>query len=91
MTEADIFKIIIPIASKVTEQVTAIDQEQMRELLSFCQGPKSAREIMSFLGLKHREYFRSKILRPLIEQKKLLLLYPDKPRSSKQKYYSKQE
>lgn len=92
MIEDDVFKIIIPTSSlvteQVTEQVTGIDQEQTRQVLSFCREPRSLKEIMDFLGFKHREHFRSKILKPLIKQKKLFLLFPDKPKSSKQKYYS---
>ncbi len=61
----------------------------MRKVLSFCRKPKSLKEIMDFLGFKHREHFRSKILKSLIQEKKLFLLFPDKPRSSKQKYYSR--
>ena len=94
LIEADIFKIIIPLATKTTEQVTeqvgVLTPWQLSALLAFCNVPRSTREIMEFLGLRHREHFRSKILELLLEQEKLFMSYPDKPKSPKQKYYSKQ-
>jgi len=101
LIEDDVFKIIIPtsmvdteqvteqVTGQVTEQVTGLYQEQIKKILSFCQEPKSLKEIMDFSGFKHREHFRSKILNPLIKQRRLCLLFPDKPKSPKQKYYSK--
>jgi len=46
---------------------------------------------MDFLGLKHREYVRSKIIKPLLEKKLLLMTMPDKLNSPKQKYLAKQK
>ena len=99
LIEADTFKIIIPTGYKATGQATgqvtgqatgqALDDENMEKLLSFCRTPRTTKEIMQFLGLKHRDYFRSEILKPLVDQKKVFLLFPDKPTSPKQKYYSK--
>lgn len=43
------------------------------------------------MGLKDREYFRRKILNPLIDEGILKLTIPDKPRSPKQKYFSNKE
>ena len=39
-----------------------------------------------FCNISSREYFRTKILNPLIDAKKRDLTIPDKPQSSKQKY-----
>ena len=91
LVEADIFKIIIPTCYKATGQVTgqALNAEKVEKLLSFCRTPRNTKEMMQFLGFKHRDYFRSEILKPLVEQEKLFLLFPDKPTSPKQKYYSK--
>jgi hypothetical protein len=41
------------------------------------------------MNYKHRAYFRSKILAPLIKGGLLKLTIPDKPTSPNQKYYSK--
>ena len=90
LIEADIFKIIIPLVCIATEQATEsyLAPEKMVALTSFCRTAKTAKEIMDFLGLKHREHFRSEILRPLLTQKKLFLLFPEKPTGPNQKYYS---
>ena len=86
LIEADIFKIIVPTTPQATEQ--AIEQAILAQLISFCRTARTAKEMMDYLGLKHREHFRSTILKPLIDQKKLFMMFPDKPRSPKQKYYS---
>lgn len=88
----------IDITEQATEQVTEQATEQAHilnvdinlnnKIIKFCQQPRTTKEIMNHLGLKHREYFRSKILNPLVEKRIIKLLYPDKPKSPKQKYYS---
>ena len=75
---------------QVTEQVTE-QAEKSREILKFCTTPKSTSEIMDFLELKHREHFRAKILQPLLKQGLLKPTIPDKPTSSRQKYYATKE
>ena len=84
-----------PEATKqVTEQVTGQVTEQAeksKEILEFCTTPKSTSEIMGFLGLKHREHFRAKIIQPLLKQGLLMPTIPDKPTSPKQKYYATKE
>jgi ATP-dependent DNA helicase RecG len=56
------------------------------KVLQFCITPRSTAEIMKYLGLSHREHFRSIVLAPLIESGKIALTIPDKPNSSKQMY-----
>jgi len=87
LIEEDIFKIIVPLKSsdQVTEQVTE------QAVIAFCAKPRSTQEIMEHLGLKHREHFRSHILKPLIEKGLLRLTIPDKPNSPNQKYITKDE
>jgi len=78
----------------LTGQVTMQDTVQVTEqateqaIIDYCNVPRSSKEIMKYLNLKHREHFRSEILKPLIESKKLLMTVPEKPNSPKQKYYS---
>jgi ATP-dependent DNA helicase RecG len=86
LVEEDIFKIIIPVTPQVTPQ--AID-DRVSKLLEFCKVPRTRAEILSFLGLKDREYLRKAILKPLLKNGKLFMTIPDKPKSPKQKYYSK--
>ena len=45
-------------------------------------------EIMDHLGLKHREYFRSEILQPMLTEGILAQTMPETPKSPKQKYIS---
>ncbi len=81
--EDDIFRIIIPLTEQVTEQV-----KRRHKIIEFCKTPRSTSEIMDHLGLKHREYFRSKILQPILSEGILAQTMPDIPRSPNQKYYS---
>lgn len=70
-------------------QVKGQDKEQVgyaKRILEFCAEPKTRREIQDFVGIAHREYFRAKILKPLLESGMLKMTLPDKPNSRNQKY-----
>lgn len=56
------------------------------KILSYCQEPRKKSEITVFCGYKDRKSFAKRYLKPLLEQKLLLLTIPDKPTSGKQKY-----
>ena len=58
------------------------------QLLTFCAVPRSRQEIIDFLGFS-RYYSMSKIVQPLIDDGKIALTLPDKPKSSKQRYVRK--
>jgi len=76
-------------AGQVTGQVTGQDNEQVgreKKILEFCQSPRTRKEIQAFIGITHREHFRAKILKPLLESGKLKMTIPDKPNSRLQKY-----
>ncbi len=88
LIEGNIFKIIFR-TKKVTQQVTQQVEDRVSLLLEYCKEPRTRDEMQKKLGLKDREYFRSTILKPLLEEGKLMLTIPDKPNSSKQKYVSK--
>lgn len=103
LIEGDIFRIFIPVpqqiiiqttmqvTGKVTVQVTAQVTAQVNKqdiIIEFCKEPKATSEIMEYLQLTHREHFRKHILKPLLERGVLHMTIPDKPTSSKQKYYS---
>ncbi|MCD6151018.1 MAG: hypothetical protein J7J70_05120 [Deltaproteobacteria bacterium] len=87
LIEDDIFRVVVPLGKQAAEQVT----EQVGKLLAFCSEPKSRKEMQEFLGLKHREHFRSDILQPLLDQGLLKQTIPDSPTSPKQKYYAVQQ
>ena len=67
------------IIAQVTAQVTA-------QVAAFCREPKSAKEIMAELGLKHWKTFQANYLTPLIDMRVLERTIPDKPKSRLQRY-----
>ncbi|NMN02486.1 DNA-binding protein [Bifidobacterium sp. DSM 109963] len=56
-------------------------------LVRFCQRARSAREIADRFGY-NVTYMRRVYIRPLLEEKRLFLTMPDKPRSKQQRYVS---
>ena len=68
-------------AEQVTEQV-----DRAEKIIEFCAEPKSREGIQLFVGIAHREHFRAKILKPLLDSGKLKMTIPDKPNSRNQKY-----
>ena len=55
------------------------------DIIEFCRTPRSRDELTEFTG-KSRYYTMSALIAPLIEQGKLKMTLPDKPKSSKQRY-----
>ena len=73
-----------------TQVVTiSLDIQKLNALLDYCSEPRTRAEMQEFCGIKTREYFRKKILVPMIQAGKLLLTIPDRPSSPNQKYYRK--
>ena len=69
---------------QVTEQV--VGKVTVEKLMQYCRIPRSRKEIQDFCGFRSREYFRDKILKPLLQAGKLRMTVPDKPNSRSQKY-----
>ena len=69
---------------QVTPQVTPQDKRE-REIIKFCQIPRSRKEISEFLGIKDRKYLKQ-ILDKMIEKKLIQMTLPNKPTSPNQKY-----
>ena len=67
------------LTTQVTAQVTA-------QVVWHCRVPRTARELMTLLGLKHPKTFRTNYLQPLLNAEWLEMTIPDKPRSGKQQY-----
>ena len=82
----DTFTLVLPHPIvEITEQVTnMMDLRAMT--LEFCKEPRSLKEIMQFLGLKHRPNFIENVLNPLLKAGLLQRTIPDKPRSRFQRY-----
>lgn len=77
----------LPMTGQITAQITAQVTAQVTALVGFfCQEPKSAKEIMNELGLKHWKTFQINYLQPLIKVEFLERSIPDKPTSRLQKY-----
>jgi ATP-dependent DNA helicase RecG len=50
--------------------------------------PKKINEILDNLKLNDRKYLRSAILKPLLKLKYLQMVYPNKPTTPKQQYFT---
>ncbi len=87
--EEDIFKMFFKVKEDDTQQATQQADERVKNLIHFCKEPRTRQEMQEFLKIKDREYFRTKILNPLIKTGEIKLTLPDKPKSPNQKYYSK--
>ena len=78
------------VKSSVQADDTAIsvklDITKLNALLDYCSEARSRIEMQAFCEISSRDYFRNKILLPLLESGRLKRTIPDKPNSSKQKY-----
>jgi len=63
-------------------------EEDIRNLLLFCKTPRTRKEICEYLGLTSVTYAIQTHVMPLVEKGLMKLSIPDKPKSSKQLYYS---
>jgi len=72
-----------PTSEQVTEQVT----EQVKRLIQVLNNKiLSTNEMMQVLELKHRPTFIYGYLKPALENGFIEMTFPDKPKSSLQKY-----
>lgn len=55
-------------------------------LRDYLRDPRTRAELQKFCKISSRDYFRTKILGPLVDAKKVKLTIPDKPTRTKQKY-----
>lgn len=97
--EGDVFRTIIPLSPVATAKVGPASkqdntqdntqdstQDRMDKLVDFCTVPRTREEMQQFYGIAIREYFRKKVLNPLLDSGKLKRTLPDKPNSRYQKY-----
>jgi ATP-dependent DNA helicase RecG len=63
-----------------------VQVERTKVILAFCAEPRTRDEIQQYIGISNRGYFRTAILKPLLESGKLKMTIPDKPNSRNQKY-----
>ncbi len=64
------------------------DQDMTKMIIIFCKEPHSAKEIMDYIKINGRSFFRRHYLNPMIKMGQLKMTIPDKPKSGNQKYYS---
>ena len=64
------------------------DAEIEQEILNYCIAPRSRKELADKFGFEAPSYFIKKYISPLIDEGKLRMTIPDKPKSKFQKYYS---
>ena len=71
----------------LSEEDTA-NSEEINNLIIFCKTPRTRKEICDYLGLSSVTYAIQTHVIPLVESGKIKLSIPNKPKSSKQLYYS---
>ena len=55
-------------------------------LLEFCTAPKSRDKMQTYIDVSSRSHFSKYYLKPLLSSGKFEMMFPDKPKSKKQKY-----
>ena len=58
------------------------------DLLDFCKTPRTRQEIADYLGIKTVFYVMQHYVKPLLDSDRLRMTMPDKPKSSKQMFYT---
>lgn len=69
-------------------QLGQSDQDVTKMIITFCKEPHSAKEIMGYIKINDRSFFRRHYLNPMIKTGQLKMTIPDKPKSGNQKYYA---
>ena len=69
-----------------TDIKPAQEKPEAATLLEYCLEPRSRKEIAQFLKLKTVSYAMDRYICPLLEEGKLEMTMPEKPKSTHQKY-----
>lgn len=73
---------------EVAEKRGSLEDIDENDLVLFCKTPRTRKEICEYLGLNSMSYAIQKHVMPLVEQGRIKMSIPDKPKSPKQLYYS---
>ena len=68
-------------------ELSMLDADKL-ERYTFCQTPRTRREIADYLGVKTVFYAMGHYVQPLLQAGKLAMTLPETPKSSKQKFYT---
>lgn len=74
---------VISVGEKVA---LSVSERHKADILDFCWKPRSRRELQRHLGMTDKGHFMRTILRPLMEEGKVVLTIPETPNHVKQKY-----
>lgn len=64
------------------------DVDIIREIINYCITPRSREELANRFGFSTASYFKKTYISPLIEDGRIKMTIPEKPKSKFQKYYS---
>ena len=71
------------------QQITLEELTDMhKQLLAYCRIPRSRTEIANFVGVRTQFYVMQKYVQPLLMEGLLEMTMPERPKSSKQRYYT---
>lgn len=72
-------------------QISRFNAKAEKSILDFCTVPRSRKEIADYLGIQTIFYAMTHYVKPLLEAGKLGMTMPEKPQSSKQRFYTIEE
>jgi len=71
---------------QVRDQVRDQVDQEIWQILAFCQEARSRKEILNHIGLTNKSTNFKRHIEPIVEQNWIGMTIPEKPRSSKQQY-----
>lgn len=85
------FVVILYNGKQTDGQVSKPETTKANNLLEFCEVPRSRKEIAEFLSLSTVFYAMQHYVQPLIDEGKLEMTIPNRPKSRNQKYVTKKK
>lgn len=74
--------------SQAREVIIEVDNEEVGKLLEFCKTPRTRKELCDYLGMSSVTYAIQTKIMPLVDKGLIKMSMPDKPKSSKQLFFS---
>ena len=81
--------VVIFYNNKKDANVSIESDVQRKDLLDFCQIPRSRKEIAKYLGLSSVSYAITQYVQPLVDEGKLNMTIPEKPKSTHQMFVAR--